>query len=38
MKFGKLIEGNMRNIFFYKNPAQNVVEKLVLDPFLKNKN
>ena len=35
MKFGQLIESNMRNIFL-ENHAQNVVEKLVLDPFLKN--
>ena len=31
MKFGQLIEWN----FFLKNHAQNVVEKLVPDPFLK---
>ena len=34
MKFGQLIERNMRNIFF-KNYTQDVV-KLVPDPFLKN--
>ena len=37
MKFGQLIEYNMRNIFF-KNHTQNVVDKLFPDPFLKNKN
>ena len=37
MKFGQLIEYNMRNTFL-KNHTQNVVEKLVLDPFLKNLN
>ena len=31
MKSGQL------EIFSLKNPAQNVVEKLVSDPFLKNK-
>ena len=31
MKFGQLIE---YNIFFLKNHAQNLVEKLVPDPFL----
>ena len=35
MKFGQLIECNMRNIFL-ENHAQNVVEKIVPDPFLKN--
>ena len=35
MKFGQSIEYNMRNIFL-KNHAQNVVEKLFPDPFLKN--
>ena len=34
MKFGQLTGYNMRNIFF----TQNVVEKLVLDPFIKNQN
>ena len=37
MKFGQLIEYNIRNIFL-KNHAQNVVEKLVPDPFLDNEN
>ena len=37
MKFGQLIEYNMRNIFL-KNHTQYVVEKLFPDPFLKNKN
>ena len=35
MKFGQLIECNMKNVFFEKH-AQNVVEKLVPDPFLEN--
>ena len=35
MKFGQLIECKMRNIFC-KNHTQNMVEKLVPDPFLKN--
>ena len=35
MKFGQLIEYNM-GTFFLKNHAQNMVEKLVPDPFLKN--
>ena len=34
-KFVKLIEYNIRNIFF-KNYTQNLVEKLLPDPFLKN--
>ena len=38
MKFGHLIEYNMRNIFFLKNHADNVVEKLLPDSFLKNWN
>ena len=33
MKFGQLIEYNMRNL---KNRTQEKVEKLVSDPFLKN--
>ena len=37
MKFGQLIEYNMRNIFLEKL-CTNVVEKLVPDPFLKNQN
>ena len=32
MKFGQLIEHNMRNIFFLKNHTQNVLEKLFPDP------
>ena len=36
MKFGQLIEYNMRNVFL-ENHTQNAVEKLVLDPFLKSK-
>ena len=35
MKFGRLIEYNMRNIFL-ENHTQNGVEKLVPDPFLEN--
>ena len=35
MKFGQLIECNMRTIFLEK-PYTNVMEKLVPDPFLKN--
>ena len=38
MKFGKLIEYNMIYILFLKNDTQNVVERLVSDPFLENKN
>ena len=37
MKFGQLIENNMKNIFM-KNNAQNLVEKLIPGPFLKNQN
>ena len=37
MKFGHLIEYIMRSIFL-KRPAQNVVEKIFPDPFLKNQN
>ena len=37
IKFGQLIEYNMRNIFSWKK-TQNVVEKLLPDPFLKNQN
>ena len=37
IKFGQLIEYNMRNIFIEKY-KQNVVEKLFRDPFLKNHN
>ena len=36
MKFDKLMDCNER-IIFIKKYTQNVVEKLVLDPFLKNK-
>ena len=36
MKFGALIEHNMRNIFFWKCHTQNLVEKLFPDSFLKN--
>ena len=34
MNVGQLIEDNMKNIFL----EQNVVEKLVPDPFIKNQN
>ena len=37
MKFGQLIDYNMRT-YLLKNDTQNVVEKLVPDSFLKNKN
>ena len=37
IKFGQLIEYNMKNIFL-ENYTQTVVEKLFLDPFIKNKN
>ena len=35
MKFGQLIESNIKNIFL-KNDTQNVLEKPVPDPLLKN--
>ena len=35
MKIGQLIKRNLRKIFL-NNYTQNVVEKLVPDPFLKN--
>ena len=38
MKFGQLIEYNMRIIFFLKNHTENVVEKLFPDLFLQNQN
>ena len=37
IKFGQLIECNMRNIFLEKSYT-NVVEKLVPNPFLESKN
>ena len=37
MKFGQLIEYEMRNTFL-RYHGQNVVEKVVPDPFLKNQN
>ena len=37
MKFSQLIECNMKNKIA-ENHIQNVVEKLVPDPFLKNQN
>ena len=37
LKFGQLIEYNIRNIFL-KNYTQNVVEKPVPDPLIKNQN
>ena len=37
-KFDQLIEYNMGSIFLKINHAQNLVEKLVPDPFLKNQN
>ena len=36
-KFSQLVENNMRNVV-EKPYVQNVTEKLVLDPFLKNPN
>ena len=38
MKFGQLVEYNMRNIFFLKNHRQKGVEKLFPNTFLKNQN
>ena len=35
MKFGQLVEYNMSDL---KNHAQNVIEKLFPDPFLKTRN
>ena len=37
MKLGYLMEYNMRNIFL-KKQTQNMVKKLVLDPFIKKQN
>ena len=37
MKFAQLIEYNMRK-FLLNNYTQNVAEKLLPDPFLKNQN
>ena len=37
LKFGQLIEYNTRRIFL-RNYTQNLEEKLVPDPFLKNQN
>ena len=37
MKFGELLEHNMRNIFLI-NHTQNMLEKLFSDPFLKSQN
>ena len=37
LKFGQLKEHNVRNIFL-ENHTQNVVEKLVRDPLIKNQN
>ena len=36
MKFVQLIECNMRNIFSKKSHAQNALDKLFPDPFIKN--
>ena len=39
MKFGQLIDYNMRNIFLDKSYTKSyMVEKLFPDPFLKNQN
>ena len=35
-KFGQLIDYDMKNIFFFENHTQSVVEKLDPEPFLKN--
>ena len=35
MKFGQLLEYNMKNILL-KNDTQNMLEKLFPDPYLKN--
>ena len=35
MKFGQLIQSDLRNIFPEKNHPQNVAEKPFPDPFLK---
>ena len=37
IKFGQLVEYNMRNIFV-ENHTQNVLEKLFQDPYLKYQN
>ena len=37
IKFGQLIEYEIK-IFFLKNHTENVVAKLVRDPFIKNQN
>ena len=37
MKFGQLIEYNMRSIFL-ENRSKNVMKKLVPDRFIKNRN
>ena len=37
MKLGQLIECKMKNIYL-ENHKQNLIEKLVPDPFLKNTN
>ena len=37
MKFGQFLKHNMTKIFL-KNLKQNMIEKLVPDPFLKNQN
>ena len=37
VKFDQLIEYNVK-IFFLKNHTQNMLEKLVPEPFLKNQN
>ena len=36
MKLGQFVECNM-NLFFLKNHAQNMVERLVPDPFINKK-
>ena len=36
IKMGLLIEYIMRNVFFFKNHAQNVMKKIVPDSFINN--
>ena len=36
IKLGLLIEYIMRNVFFFKNHAQNVMKKIVPDSFINN--
>ena len=38
MKVGQLIECSVKKIFFLKDHTQNMVEKLIPDPLMKNLN